>query len=325
MEKINNIKNEKRTIFLFFLVPTIMLIFGYFAYPFIHPSPPTEISNIIIQIPIFLGLILLGIGFFWKNKNNGRKIKIAGWFVFAFYWSMMPMYLYLEELGDVFNGVVCVIGVYVLIYIAYHEWLSLKGYDDVTCLNWTAGAAFIAGIIYFTIESEQIIPVVRDFLIKSVAYESAWFLNLFGANAYVSVNGNDAAVVYNSYPISIIFACTAIQAMTLFAGMIGALYRADWKRKAFALLITILPMYVLNFVRTSSVIYLVAGNVTSFEIAHNVLSKMGALITLIVLLFVTFKILPELFDEIMCIIDLPKRNGPIERFFRRYFGRKKKA
>jgi len=321
MEKINNIKNEKRTIFLFFLVPTIMLIFGYFAYPFIHPSPPTEISNIIIQIPIFLGLILLGIGFFWKNKNNGRKIKIAGWFVFAFYWSMMPMYLYLAEYGDIFNGVVCVIGVYVLIYIAYHEWLSLKGYDDVTCLNWAAGAAFIAGIIYFTIESEQIVPVLKDFLIKSVASESAWLLNLFGANAYADGD----AVIYQNFPISIIFACTAIQAMTLFAGMILALYRADWKRKTYALLLTILPMYILNFVRTSSVVYLVAGNITSFEIAHNLLSKLGALITLIVLLFITFKILPELLDEIMCLIDLPKRNGPIEKFLGKYLGRKKKA
>jgi len=294
-----------------------MLIIGYFIRPF----PPIEIAEKLIQIPIFLGLSLLGIGFFWREKNTGRKIKIAGWIVFAFYWSTMPMYLYLVEMGDIFNAVVCIIGVYVLIYVAYNEWLSLKGYDDVSCLNWMAGATFIAGMIYFLIESELIFPSLKKFLIEMVAVQTSGFLNILGIKAHVE----GITVFYQEIPITIIFACTAIQAMTLFLGMIGALCRADWKRKIEALLVTILPMYFLNIVRTSSVVYLVGGNITSFEIAHNLLSKIGALVTLIVLLLITFKILPELYEEIICLIDIPKRNGPIERSFKKYLGRKKEA
>lgn len=317
MNNTKNASDDKKTVLLFFLIPTVMLIIGYF----IHPFPPIEIAEILIQIPIFLGLTLLGIGFFWKEKNTGRKIKIAGWIVFAFYWSTMPIHLYLAEMGDIFNAVVCIIGVYILIYVAYHEWLSLQGYDDVSCLNWIAGATFIAGMVYFIIESELIFPALKKFLIEMVAAQTSGFLNILGLKAYL----HGVTVYYQDIPITIIFACTAIQAMTLFFGMICALYRADRDRKIKALLVTILPMYFLNIVRTSSVVYLVGGNITSFEIAHNLLSKMGALITLIVLLFITFKILPELYEEIICLIDIPKRNGPIERFFKKYFGRKKVA
>jgi exosortase/archaeosortase len=60
----------------------------------------------------------------------------------------------------------------------------------------------------------------------------------------------------------------------------------------------------------------------SFEIAHNVIGKAGSLIALIVLLFITFKILPELYDEIMGIIDLPKRKGPVELFLGRLLRKK---
>ena len=64
-------------------------------------------------------------------------------------------------------------------------------------------------------------------------------------------------------------------------------------------------------------------NITSFEIAHNILSKLGALITLIVLLYITFKILPELLDELYCCLDLPKRKGPLERFIKNNIWKRK--
>jgi exosortase/archaeosortase len=56
--------------------------------------------------------------------------------------------------------------------------------------------------------------------------------------------------------------------------------------------------------------------------AHNVIGKTGSLLALIVLLFITFKILPEMYDEIIGILDLPKRKGPVELFIRRLLGRK---
>ena len=64
--------------------------------------------------------------------------------------------------------------------------------------------------------------------------------------------------------------------------------------------------------------------ITSFYIAHNIIGKGGSLLALIILLFIVIKIVPELFDEIICLTDLPKRNGPLEKYFKKLIGEKKK-
>ena len=301
---------------LFFLLPTLMLIVGYILFP--YDIEEQSVLNLLL-IPLFSGIILLGVGFLLKNREIGSIIKIAGWFLFSLYWAMLPYHLYASEGGDIFNATVCIIGIYVLIYMAYHEWLSVKRNEHPTCLNWIAGGTFLAGIIYFTIDS-GIFPVLKDGFIEIVARQSAWILNLFGLETEL----NAPFVTFNGETIKIIFACTAIQAMVLFVGMIGALSKINWRRRVLAMTLTVIPIYFLNLVRNASVIYLVGSNITDFNIAHNYLAKLGALITLIALLFVVFKILPELYDEIASIFDLVKRKGPVENFFSRLVGKKGK-
>jgi len=309
-------KNNGRVVLSFFLIPAMMLIFGYVLFPY----PPSLLARQLSFIPLFLGLILLGIGFFFKVKNTASTLKIVGWGMVAFFWATMPSFLYFSEGGDVFNAAVCIIGVYVLIYIAYHEWLSLKRNEHVSCLNWIAGGTFLAGIIYFTIEN-GIVPGLKDWLIEFVAAQSTDLLHLFGVNT----SRNQALIIYNNTPVTIIFACTAVQSMVLFVGMIGALSRVNMKRKALGLLVTVVPIYFLNLVRNAGVVFMVGSGMFSFELAHNVIGKAGSLLALIVLLFVTFKIVPELYDEIVGIIDLPKRRGPVELFLGRLVGKKHDA
>ncbi|MBE3121732.1 MAG: archaeosortase A [Thermoplasmata archaeon] len=309
-------KNNGRVVLSFFLIPTIMLIFGYVLFPY----PPSLLARQLSFIPLFLGLILLGAGFFFKGKNTASMLKIVGWGMVAFFWATMPSFLYFSEGGDVFNAAVCIIGVYVLMYMAYHEWLSIIRNDHVSCLNWIAGGTFLAGIIYFTIEN-GIVPGLKDWLIEFVAAQSTDLLHLFGVNA----SRNQTLIIYNNTPVTIIFACTAIQSMVLFVGMIGALSRVNMKRKALGLLVTVVPIYFLNLVRNAGVVFMVGSGMVSFELAHNVIGKAGSLLALIVLLFVTFKIVPELYDEIVGIIDLPKRRGPVELFIGRLLGKKHDA
>lgn len=303
------------SVFLFFVIPTVMLLIGYVVYP--YPSSG-EIERLTF-IPLFVGLVVLGIGFIWNHGEQviSRKLKASGWVIFSFYWAMQPTHLYLPN-SDVFNGVVCVVGVYVLMYMAYHEWLCcthLKG--GVSCLNWIAGATFLAGIIYFTVDT-GVIPELKYGLIEIVASHSAGLLTVLG----VHVTREGAVIVFNDTPITIIFACTAIQSMVLFVGMIGAVGAVGWKRKIIGLLVTVVPIYFLNLIRNAGVIFLVGGKITSFEMAHNIIAKAGSLIALIVLLVITFRIIPELYDEIMCLIDLPKQKGPVEQFFSRLVGKK---
>jgi archaeosortase A (PGF-CTERM-specific) len=306
-------KPNRGVVLSFFLIPTVMLIVGYVLFPY----PPSLFARQLSFLPLFSGLILLGIGFFVRKRAITGWLKILGWGLFSFFWATMPSFLYFSEGGDVFNAGVCVIGVYVLLYVAYHEWLSMQRGESVSCLNWIAGGTFLAGMIYFTIEN-GIIPGLSTWLIETVAAQTSILLHLFG----VPVTQSHDLILFNNIPVTIIFACTAIQSIVLFVGMIGALPRVPLKRKAVGLLITVVPIYFLNLIRNAGVVYLVGSGLTSFEMAHNVIGKAGSLLALIILLFITFKIVPELYDEIMGLIDLPKRKGPVEVFFRRLMGKK---
>lgn len=306
------IKESNSVALLFILIPTLMLIVGYYIFPAeLYYTPPLWLN-----ISMFLGLILLGIGFFIRKQGLNNIFKILGWFVFSFYWATQPAKMYLTEDGDIFNAVVCIIGVYVLCYIAYHEWLSYKRKENISCLNWIAGASAFAGIIYFGIER----TTLGSWLTERVAEQSEWVLNaIIGGSeisgTHISLDGH--------YVVTIIFACTAIQAMVVFIGMIGALPKIGIKRRAIGLLITVIPIFILNLFRNAMVAFLVGRDITDFFMAHNVISKVGSLATLIILLFIVIKLLPEIFDEIMCLIDLRKRNGPIEKMMNKIFGSKK--
>ena len=300
-------KNTTRIALMFLLIPTLMLISGYLLFPY----PPSSFARQLSFIPLFFGLILLGIGFFLIKKRIAGWLKIIGWGLFSFFWATMPSFLYFSEGGDVFNAVVCVIGVYILLYMAYQEWVSLLRGEYISCLNWLAGGTFLAGLIYFTIEN-GIIPGLQEWLIENVAAQTTDVLHLFG----IMTSRDHALIIYNNTPIMIIFACTAIQSMVLFVGMISALSNVGVKRKIYGLLVTVVPIYFLNLIRNAGIVYLVGSGMASFELAHNVIGKAGSLLALIALLFITSKILPELYDEIMCIIDLPKRAGPLEHFFK---------
>jgi archaeosortase A (PGF-CTERM-specific) len=236
------------------------------------------------------------------------------------YWATAPSYIYLSENNDVFNASLCIIGVYVLMYLGYHEWLSAQKKEYPSALNWIAGSTFIAGIIYFTIDS-GVFPGLRAWLIESVADQSTWLLNVFG----VPATRMGTTIIYNGSPVTIIFACTAIQSLVLFVGMNGALKNVRLKRKVGTIAITALPVYFLNLIRNASVVYLVGARITSFEIAHNVLFKILALVALVLLLLINIKLIPSLYDEVLGIIELPKQQGPVERFIGRLVGKKSHA
>jgi len=297
---------------LFIIIPTVFIIIGLLFFPF----PIKEEMKTLLPIPLFVGLILLGTGFLLKREGVSNKLKIIGWGVFAFYWSTLPNTLYFGEGNDLVNAFLCISGVYVLFYLAYHEWISMRRKEILGCLNWIAGASAIAGIIYFVIELTPLAP----WLIETVAIHSGWLLNIFIGNVSV----RNVGIFYNgSQVVRIIFACTAVQSMVIFIGMILPLAKVDFKRKIYGIIITIVPIYFLNLMRNAVITYLVKDDPNLFFMAHNVIGKGGSLLALIVLLFIVTKIVPEIFNEIIDLTDLYKRNGPLERFIKKIVWRTK--
>jgi archaeosortase A (PGF-CTERM-specific) len=309
---------QKKIVFIIlfcFILPTVFLMAGFIFFPY---PVPQNIENILL-IFAFLALFLLGFGFFYrKNKKIGSKSKILGWILFAFYWSTKPSTLYFYEGGDVFNASLCIVGIYVLFYFAYHEWLSIKRKHFVDCLNWVAGITFITGTVYMSIDNVFI--SFKSWLIESVAEQSCWVLNLFN----IATTREGTLIYYKNYPspVNIIFACTAIQSILLFVGLVLSLEKVDWKRKILSLIVIVPTVYILNLFRNAMVIYLGGEGFTSFEFAHNVIGKGGSLIALIILVYILFKYIPEIYSNIMCVFDLPKRKGPLEKLISKLLSRK---
>jgi len=83
MNKIKNSlpDNDKTPAYLFLLIPAVMLIAGYF----LNPYPASSFTEQLILIPMYLGPIILIIGFLWRNKSEGSKIKIIGWVILSFF------------------------------------------------------------------------------------------------------------------------------------------------------------------------------------------------------------------------------------------------
>ncbi|MFE3845987.1 archaeosortase A [Thermoplasmatota archaeon] len=309
MGKINYLNNNFSWIFL--ILPAIFIIIGliFFTYPL-----PKLIENL-ITIPLFIGLGLLFIGFFIKKEFFGNKIKIIGWIIFAFYWATRINTLYFAEQQDFVNAILCIIGIYVLFYFAYHEWYSIKINKNIKSLNWIAGASSVSGLIYFIIELTPLAII----LIEIVAAQSGYLLDIF----INGVNVEGRYILYELAYIRIIFACTAVQSMVIFIGMILPLKNVEIKRKIYGLLITVVPVYFLNLIRNAGITYLIGSNTTDFYTAHNIIGKGGSLIALIILLVIVVKIVPEVFNEIISLTDLPKREGPIEKQFKKLLGVKK--
>lgn len=301
MEKFNSL--DKIIASLFFITPIILVIIGILLFNY----PLSDEINFFLSIPLFSSLVILFIGFLIKKKVINNLVKIIGWTLFAFFWSTQPNTLYFGEDGDIVNAFIAVVGVFILFYLAYHEWLSIKIKKEINCLNWAAGVASIAGIIYFGIELTPLAMGLREV----VAVQSGGLLNFLTGEVIV----DKVYISYKKAHIVLIFACTAVQSMVLFVGMILPLSKVNVKKKFYGLLLTVVPIYFLNLIRNALVIFLTGEyGPEFFSTAHNYIGKGGSLIALILLLFIVIKILPEIFDEIICLTDLYKRKGPFEKF-----------
>lgn len=116
--------------------------------------------------------------------------------------------------------------------------------------------------------------------------------------------------------VSIILACTAIQSIMLFVGMFVATPDAHWKKKLQFSVGVGLIIYVLNLFRNAGVIWAYGRGHMSFWFVHNFLAKVVTLSVLVGIAYICFRGFPEFFRALGTVLDLPQRDGPIERTLR---------
>ncbi|MDM7940388.1 MAG: archaeosortase A [Methanothrix sp.] len=239
----------------------------------------------LVSCTLWIGLLLLLASALMKKSS----LAAAGWAIFALFWLSQPgHYLAIE---DYFN-VALALAVALLCFCM--AWRVLRNGFSSSATAWASYAAAVCGILYFPFAK---IEPLRDGLIGFTTQTTAETLRFFSVP--VAIDGWNIMAL-NGRSVEIILACTAIESMALFAGVILSV-EAPAGRRIAALLTSTSTIFALNIVRNSFVLmaygYGWFGS-DSFNIAHNVIAKAGSTLALLAISYLVFLLLPELLLEI---------------------------
>lgn len=220
---------------------------------------------------------------------RSNRVAALGWGLFAFFWlGQIEHYLAIE---DYFNVALFLAAGLLSFYMA---WIVMsRGFSSKACY-WASYAAATCGIIYFPFAEVQALQVgligVTTLVIAKILQILSVPVIMEGWNI-ISLNGRS---------VEIILACTAIESIALFAGVILSV-EAPRGRKLAALAASTFTIYLLNIVRNGFVLMAYGWSwfgEGSFDIAHNIIAKAGSTIALLAISYLVFLLLPELLSTI---------------------------
>ncbi|WP_440991108.1 archaeosortase A [Haloarchaeobius baliensis] len=240
------------------------------------------------------------------DRESARYVLAVTWGLFGLFWlAVFPHFAF--EVKSFVEGGLALFAVPASIYTGY---LILQGRERLHVLSRAVG---VMGLVYFP---TQAIESVRRFLIETVAAQTLWGINQLG---YYPVfrEGDQGYMNYfyfgpESFSTYIVYACTGIGSMAIFAGLIVAV-DAPLRRKLKSFAIAIPVIWVLNIVRNVFVA-IAAGEgwfamepvltlasfagvepiEASFWFAHSVVSQMASVVALVGITWLVVQVIPEL-------------------------------
>jgi exosortase/archaeosortase family protein len=288
-------------------------------------------SNWAVAVPknaaIGLGVVFLGAGWLKYKDREGHLLAILGWQGLGMYWMFeVGNYRYLHP-EDPTNVILYAPALALFSVFSIHEWKAYKGEPPRRSLRFIAGLTFVASGTYFIFAK---VPLFSTALIWVTAAQTSALVNLTGMSTSVGSPAYDPSTAEWLVPvlgsgISIILACTAIEAIVIFLGAFVTVEpRGDpWKsykkmtprmklyqklsgreRKARALVYTIVPIWVLNLVRNMAIIWIVNNTDIPFDVAHGYIGKGFSFLVLLALAMVVFDLVPEIYDDLLDIYRL---------------------
>ena len=245
---------------------------------------------------LWLAILLLLAASFYPRERR-MLIGAVGWWVFSLHWLLQPSHY--VAIADWYNvgvtlgaAVLCAL----LGYLMFEHYRGHTHLNQSTLLTLTAACA-IGGVAYFPFAQLELLHTALKGMVSS---QTVWLVGLLGHSATLVSPCN---IEIQGFEIEIVLACTAIESMALFTGLILAV-DAPVIRKLKALLISVPVIYVLNLFRNAFVciatgyLWFSHDPYESFYIAHAVLAKVGSTLALIVIAYAVLKLLPELLDVI---------------------------
>jgi len=235
-----------------------------------------------------------------------------GWGVFSIHWSYQPLhYLKILDYANVFLTIVVTLFCLLVAYIMFREYregpLHIRNNREVLHSEFVHGetdslditsmltsASALGALVYFPFAN---FSSLNTWIIGGVTSQVLWVLQYFEIPAYMKAWN---MITLNGYTVEIILACTAIESIALFMGLIGAV-RAPLNRLAMAFIASVPVIYILNLIRDIFVVVAYGEQwfgADSFIIAHNYIAKAGSGIALFIISYVVLRILPELLGMI---------------------------
>jgi archaeosortase A (PGF-CTERM-specific) len=277
-------------------------------------------------------LPFIAIGFlFLALLVHKRRVSVPGWILIAGYcYFDADHHLAQDKYFDAYLVLVLLALSLILAFIMLKPTLSERREED--SLYTLIKVVLITSVFYFPFAE---ITFLGDSLIFLTAKLTSIMLNLFDLSVYVDpnnlsrINTTSSSFPANYHPeVEIILACTAIQGMVIFIGLIFGV-EAPIRRKLKAFFVSVPVIYALNIFRDVFVSAAYFGNwfgpplesffiahseiariakeyglvvvpinspINSFDFAHGLIARIAALIALIAIAYAVFKILPEALD-----------------------------
>ncbi|MFZ3169992.1 MAG: archaeosortase A [Candidatus Methanoperedens sp.] len=261
-------------------------------------------SGDIIALTLWIALGFLVIASFLPKSFNSRFIFAgSGWIFLAIYWSgQIGGYI---ELKDYVNIILVIAAAFASLFIAHITFQAknnnYKG--DYEVFISLSRAASIGGLIYFLFAE---VELLNTWIISTVAGQGTWLIGKFDI-LVTNVAWNQLAV--NGLDVEIILACTAIESIALFSGIISSATGATVARKLQAFMISVPVIYLLNIIRVSftASAYGLSWFGTpdeSFHISEHFITKAGSLLALFIISYMVMKTLPEVTDMIDGVLKM---------------------
>jgi Predicted membrane protein len=248
-----------------------------------------------------------------RTSRVRKLVGGIGWGVFSIHWSYQPLhYLKIMDYANVLLTIVVALFCLLVAYIMFleyrkgplkiinnrevlHSKFSDQGEaDSLDITSMLTSASALGALVYFPFAN---FAFLNTWIIGGVTSQVIWVLHYFEIPAYMKAWN---MISLNGYTVEIILACTAIESIALFMGLIGAV-RAPLSRLVMAFIVSVPVIYILNLIRDIFVVIAYGEQwfgADSFIIAHNYIAKAGSGIALFIISYAVLRILPELFGMI---------------------------
>ena len=271
----------------------------------------------ILDIIAITTIGLLGMGFVFRHRDR-HILRAGGYVLFGLFWALRAQ----EFSYDMVNFLFAVLALPFFAVLGMEEYSSYRGGEAKKGMDMLSGGIFFGFALYFMMAR---VPVFSGAIIESVARHTVLLLNALGgeytagaathsgwaSSGFLSSDEVRAPILDKDgfAVVNIILACTGVQSMMIFAGPIMSSRRADLRTRLSGVLLVAPTIYILNIFRNTGIVIMLE-NGYSFYIAHDVIGKAGSLGAMLVLAFITFKLVPGLLDDVEDIISIFIRRKP---------------